>query len=66
MSNKFTEKAENALNSAVRLAESLGHTYIGTEHILLSLFLCNPASDVYGCCLGCDLSYRRMVVEGTV
>lgn len=38
MSNKFTEKAENALNSAVRLAESLGHTYIGTEHILLSLF----------------------------
>ena len=38
MSNKFTEKAENALNSAVRLAESLGHTYIGTEHILLSLY----------------------------
>lgn len=38
MSNKFTEKAENALNSAVKLAESLGHTYIGTEHILLSLY----------------------------
>ncbi len=37
MSNKFTEKAEKALNSAVKLAESLGHTYIGTEHILLSL-----------------------------
>ena len=38
MSNKFTQKAENALNGAVRLAESLGHTYIGTEHILLSLY----------------------------
>ena len=38
MSNKFTAKAENALNKAVELAEGLGHTYIGTEHILLALF----------------------------
>lgn len=37
MSNKFTERAERALNSTVRVAENLGHTYIGTEHILLSL-----------------------------
>ena len=37
MNNKFTEKAEYALNRAVKLAEGLGHTYIGTEHILLSL-----------------------------
>ena len=37
MNNKFTEKAENTLNRAVKLAESLGHTYIGTEHILLAL-----------------------------
>lgn len=37
MSNKFTEKAERALNNAVKIAESLGHTYIGSEHILLSL-----------------------------
>lgn len=37
MSNKFTERAERALNNAVRLAENLGHTYIGSEHILLSL-----------------------------
>ncbi len=37
MSNKFTEKAEKALNSAVSVAESFGHTYIGSEHILLSL-----------------------------
>ncbi len=37
MSNKFTEKAEASLNRAVRLAEGFGHTYIGTEHILLAL-----------------------------
>lgn len=37
MSNKFTEKAEKALNNAIPLAQALGHTYIGTEHILLAL-----------------------------
>ncbi|MBQ4071783.1 MAG: ATP-dependent Clp protease ATP-binding subunit [Clostridia bacterium] len=37
MSNRFTDKAERALNSAVKCAESFGHSYIGSEHILLSL-----------------------------
>lgn len=37
MSDRFTEKAENALNRSVKSAELLGHTYIGTEHILLAL-----------------------------
>ncbi len=37
MSNKFTEKAEKVLNNAIPLAQALGHTYIGSEHILLSL-----------------------------
>ena len=37
MSDRFTEKAENALNRSVKAAERLGHTYIGTEHLLLSL-----------------------------
>lgn len=37
MSNRFTQKAEKALNNAATLAESYGHTYIGSEHILLSL-----------------------------
>ena len=37
MSNRFTEKAERALNNAIKLAEDFGHTYIGSEHILLSL-----------------------------
>ncbi len=33
----FTESANNALNCAVEAAENLGHTYIGSEHILLGL-----------------------------
>ena len=33
----FTESANNALNYAVEAAEDLGHTYIGSEHLLLGL-----------------------------
>ena len=33
----FTEKANNALNLAVQSAEQCGHSYIGTEHVLLGL-----------------------------
>ncbi len=37
MANKFTVKAQNALEGAQSEARSLGHTYIGSEHILLGL-----------------------------
>ena len=37
MSDRFTEKAENALNKSVKIAEKFGHTYIGSEHLLLAL-----------------------------
>ena len=33
----FTQKANEALNSAITAAENLGHTYVGSEHILLGL-----------------------------
>lgn len=33
----FSEKANTALNHAVHCAEDMGHTYIGSEHILLGL-----------------------------
>ncbi len=33
----FTEKANRALNSAVEIAENLGHTYVGSEHLLAGL-----------------------------
>ena len=33
----FTQKANTALNAAIEYAENLGHTYIGSEHLLLGL-----------------------------
>ncbi len=33
----FTEKANTALNLSIRAAQAFGHTYVGTEHILLGL-----------------------------
>ena len=33
----FTEKANGAMNKAIESAEALGHTFIGSEHILLGL-----------------------------
>lgn len=38
--NGFTQAANTALNDAIATAEQLGHTYIGSEHILLGL-LCD-------------------------
>ena len=35
--NGFTSKANEALNQAINSAELLGHTYIGSEHLLLGL-----------------------------
>ena len=37
MNNKFTQMAQRALNEALRYAREFGHTYVGTEHILLGL-----------------------------
>lgn len=33
----FTQKANRALNTALESAQELGHTYVGTEHVLLGL-----------------------------
>lgn len=33
----FTQKANDALNNAITAAENLGHTYVGSEHLLLGL-----------------------------
>lgn len=37
MADRFTEKASKALNRSIILAESMGHTYIGSEHLMLAL-----------------------------
>ena len=33
----FTEKANKAINLALQEASNMGHTYVGTEHLLLGL-----------------------------
>ena len=35
--NGFTEKANEALNLSITAAEVLGHTYVGSEHLLIGL-----------------------------
>ena len=37
MQPKFTQKAQNVLALSLSLAREMGHTYIGTEHLLLAL-----------------------------
>ncbi len=37
MKNRFTEKAQNVLNNSLLFARELGHSYIGSEHLLLAL-----------------------------
>lgn len=37
MNNRFTDKAQKALNFALSIARELGHTYIGSEHLLIGL-----------------------------
>ncbi len=37
MNSRFTAKAQRVLNNSLVLARELGHTYIGSEHLLLAL-----------------------------
>lgn len=60
MSNKFTDKAEKALNRAVKDAEEFGHTYIGSEHILCAL-----AGDE-SCCAAVLLKKNRILHRDVV
>ena len=48
MFDKFSEKAAQVFVTAQEEAKELGHSYVGTEHILLGLLKVgnNPASDV--------------------
>ena len=37
MRNKFTQRAEGVLLGALSFARELGHSYIGSEHLLYAL-----------------------------
>ncbi len=49
----FTDKGGEALNLAISSAEYLGHTYIGSEHLLLGLLKC-----------GTGVAYTLLVKKG--
>lgn len=59
MQNRFTKNAERALKKTEELAGTLGHTHIGSEHILLGL-LCIEGSIAAGILEGKGLSYSRV------
>lgn len=37
MKNRFNKKAEDAIREAVVIAERMGHSYVGSEHILMAI-----------------------------
>ncbi len=37
MNNRFTKSAQTALENAIALAQKFGHSYVGSEHLLLGL-----------------------------
>ncbi len=41
MVNRFTSKAQLALTSAKKCAEKMGHSYIGSEHLILGILSCD-------------------------
>ncbi len=62
MFDKFSEKAAQVFVTAQEEAKELGHSYVGTEHILLGLLKIgnNPASDVLA---AMGLTYSRAKSE---
>ncbi len=56
----FSEKANMALNKALEIAEDLGHTYIGSEHLLLGLL--DSTDSVAGKLLTSkNITYRKIL-----
>ena len=67
MNSGFTEKAERALDSALGIAREMGHTYVGSEHILMGL-LSVPDSVAYRILTGhaIELSAVKELVSSSV
>ena len=58
LKSKFTQLATEVLDGSAREARALGHNYIGTEHLLLSL-LKTSNSAASGILLSHGVSYDR-------
>lgn len=61
--NGFTEKANSAVNKAIASAQELGHTYIGSEHILLGLLKENGS---VGCTVLNEAGATAEMLEGMI
>ena len=62
MKNRFNKRAEEAIKDAVKIAERMGHSYVGSEHLLMSLVRDGDSSasvilSAYG------ISYERLFEE---
>ena len=57
--NRFTEKSQEALQAAHRLAARLGHQQIDVEHLLLSL-LDQEHGEALGVCVQLEAEASRL------
>ena len=64
MTNRFTAKAQNALNNALKAAREMGHTYVGSEHLLIGL--CAEEGGVAARLLTAKGATKERVVETIV
>ncbi len=55
MTNRFTEDAKKVLSDAVASAREYGHTFVGSEHLLLAITRTSPK-----CFAGTPITYERM------
>lgn len=60
INGNFTKAAQNSLNAALEAARQLGHTYIGSEHLLLGL-LKEPESAAFRLLNSKGISYSQTV-----
>ena len=63
----FTQKANDALNNAISISSHMGHTYVGTEHLLLALT--EESDGIAGTVLeqaGVTSSELRKLIENTM
>ncbi len=63
--NGFTEKANSAINYAIDIAGEMGHSYVGSEHILLGLIRekGSAASDILTGAGADEEKIRRLIAE---
>ena len=55
MTNRFTENAKKVLSDAVSFAREYGHTFVGSEHLLLAITKTAPK-----CFAGTPITYERI------